>query len=103
LTAEEIDKRRTLSRRASTPSAQLLQHVFGEHIAAGEFRALFHQFEERILAISTYQRHIAEIDDQSTPLKVILGMYPGPFHFGCPRMDQRSLQNQPPAAFCLND
>ena len=61
----------------------------GKHVASRELRAVLHHLHQDVLSIPTYERYIAEVDDQSAPLQSLAGTRPGTFHFGGPWGNKR--------------
>lgn len=74
-----------------------------QHVAVRKLRATSHEFEKRILSISTNEGHIRQIDDQLSALKVLRRVFPGALDLLCPRGNELAFQNQPSLAARLND
>ena len=77
--------------------------MFREHICASEFRALFHQFRKRLLAIRTDERYVPEIDDQLAALQLLSRAFEGTLNFSGPRRDQLAFQDQPSLRAAFDD
>jgi hypothetical protein len=86
------------SRLAPANSRQSPQHMLCEHVATGEFRALAHQFEKRVLPVPSNEGHVGKVNHQLSTLKLLARAPPGSVHFGSPRRNQLAFQNQPALA-----
>ena len=77
--------------------------MFREHVGAGELRALFHKFVERVLAVRTDVRHVPQVNDELATVQLLSRVSPRALHFRCPGENQLAFENQLPLDSSFNN
>lgn len=81
---------------------QPLEQIPGEHARARKPCSLPHELKDGPLALPTNDGYIAEVDDESAPVKLLVGTAPGPSQLHEPRFNKLSFDHEPALGLCID-